>query len=177
MFEVLIINSRKKILSAGVVCTLLLLAIGCASTVPQMKIPDNESEDPSKKRAMDLFIDGKVAESSKNYGDAIASYMEALQFDPEYVDAQVLLARSESKLRNLRKAMAADSAGSSEIEDEQKIRIKKHYIEGVAFYMNGLYQEAISEWEEVLRLDPANESVKTNIERARKRLEMMGVEG
>ena len=102
---------------------------------------------------------------------------KALDLDPEYVDVQVLLARSESKLRNLQKAMAADSTGPPEVEDELKIRIKKHYIEGVTFYMNGLYEEAISEWEEVLRLDPANEGVKTNIERARTRLEMMGAQG
>jgi tetratricopeptide (TPR) repeat protein len=109
--------------------------------------------------------------------DTTATLREALILDPEYVDAQVLLARSESKLRNLQKARAADSNGAREVEDELKIRIKKHYIEGVTLYMNGLYVEAISEWEEVLRLDPTNESVKTNIERAHKRLEIISTQG
>ena len=120
------------------------------------------------RKALDLYRSEKLEEST-------AVLQESLQHDPEYVDAQVLLARSESKLRNLRKATAAASV-STETNDALKIQIKKHYIEGVALYMNGLYREAISEWEEVLRLDPANESVKTNIERARKRLEMTDVQ-
>ena len=132
--------------------------------------------DKDRRQAQRLHRKGFDLYRSEKLEEAIAALRESLQFDPEYVDAQVLLARSESKLRNLQKAMAAHAAGSTEVEDEMKIRIKKHYIEGVALYMNGLYQEAISEWEEVLRLDPANESVKTNIERARKRLEMMGVQ-
>lgn len=127
-----------------------------------------------RRQAQRLYRKGLDFYSREKLEDVIATLREALELDPEYVDAQVLLARSESKLRNLQKAMAADSTGPLEVEDELKIRIKKHYIEGVTLYMNGLYKEAISEWEEVLRLDPTNESVKTNIERARKRLEIMG---
>lgn len=132
--------------------------------------------DKDRRQAQRLYRKGLDLYRSEKLEEATAALRESLQFDPEYVDAKVLLARSESKLRNLQKAMAADTAGSTEVEDELRIRIKKHYIEGVALYMNGLYQEAVSEWEEVLRLDPNNESVKTNIERARKRLEMMGVQ-
>ena len=148
-------------------------------------IEQNKTEEQQKKRiitekdrrqAERLYKKGLDLYRSEKLEEANAALQESLQHDPEYVDAQVLLARSESKLRNLQKAMAADAAGSTEVDDELKIRIKKHYIEGVALYMNGLYREAISEWEEVLRLDPANDSVKTNIERARKRLEMMGVQ-
>ena len=130
-----------------------------------------------RRQAQRLYRKGLDLYRSEKLEEATAVLHESLQHDPEYVDAQVLLARSESKLRNLKKAMAANEADSSEADDELKIQIKKHYIEGVALYMNGLYQEAISEWEEVLRLDPNNDSVKTNIERARKRLEMTGVQG
>lgn len=94
MFKDLIINNSRKLLPAASVCTLLLIVIGCAATSPQMKITDSKAEDPSKKRAMDLFIDGKVAESSKNYGNAIASYMEALQFDPQSVEITLALAKA-----------------------------------------------------------------------------------
>ena len=130
-----------------------------------------------RRQAQRLYRKGLDFYRNEKLEDATATLREALELDPEYMDAQVLLARSESKLRNLQKAIAADSTGPLEVEDELKIRIKKHYIEGVTLYMNGLYKEAISEWEEVLRLDPTNESVKTNIERARKRLEIMSAQG
>jgi len=94
MFKDFIVTNCRKLLSTAAVCALLLLAIGCAATAPQMKIPENKAEDPSKKRAMDLFIDGKVAESNKNYGDAIASYMEALQFDSQSVEITLALAKA-----------------------------------------------------------------------------------
>ncbi len=38
--------------------------------------------------------------------------------------------------------------------------------------MNGLYREAITEWEEVLKLDPSHDNARINIERAYKRLEI-----
>ena len=130
-----------------------------------------------RRNAERLYRRGLEFYRSERLEDAINSLKEALLLNPEYVDAQVLLARTESKLRNLQKAVAAAQSEDEGVSDELSIRIKKHYIEGVTFYMNGLYAEAISEWEEVLRLDPTNESVKTNIERARKRLEMMGAQG
>jgi cytochrome c-type biogenesis protein CcmH/NrfG len=40
-----------------------------------------------------------------------------------------------------------------------------------------LYAEAISEWEEVLRLNPVHETAKINIERARQRLEVAAEQG
>jgi cytochrome c-type biogenesis protein CcmH/NrfG len=55
--------------------------------------------------------------------------------------------------------------------------MKKHYLDGVNYYMNGMYREAITEWEEVLKIDPKNENVKQNIERARKRLEFGSEQG
>jgi len=130
-----------------------------------------------RRQAERLYRKGLDLYASERLEEAIETWRQALEFNPEYVEARIDLSRAESKLRNLQRAAAGITAQEEEAQDELKIRIKKHYIEGVTFYMNGLYAEAISEWEEVLRLDPENESVRTNIERARKRLEVSGAQG
>jgi tetratricopeptide (TPR) repeat protein len=119
------------------------------------------------RKGMDLFRNERLEE-------AIATWREALELDPESVDVRVDLSRAESKLRNLQRATEVGSSGPGEIDEGKRIEIKRHYIEGVTFYMNGLYAEAISEWEEVLELDPQHESARNNINRARKRLEVAG---
>ncbi|GAG51365.1 unnamed protein product, partial [marine sediment metagenome] len=58
-----------------------------------MKVKVPVISEASKKRAMDLFIDGKVAESKKQLGDAVAAYMEALQFDSQ--SSEIALSLSE----------------------------------------------------------------------------------
>jgi tetratricopeptide (TPR) repeat protein len=93
-----------------------------------------------------------------------------VDLNPDFVEARVFLSRAETRLRNLQKISAAASSGEQQPEDATRIAIKRHYLDGVNYYMNGLYKEAITEWEEVLKLDPGNESAKVNIERAKKRL-------
>jgi len=82
----------------------------------------------------------------------------------------VFLSRAETKLRNLERFSTATAATSEKMDDELRIKIKKHYLDGINYYMNGLYEEAISEWEEILKIDPEYENVKINIQRAKKRL-------
>jgi tetratricopeptide (TPR) repeat protein len=130
-----------------------------------------------RKQAEKLYRKGLDLYTGERLEEAIEIWRQALELDPEYVDARVDLSRAESKLRNLQRAAEGSSAREVEAQDELTIMIKRHYLEGVTLYMNGLYAEAISEWEEVLRLDPVHENARNNIERARKRLEISGQQG
>jgi tetratricopeptide (TPR) repeat protein len=131
---------------------------------------DRRQAERLHRKGLDLY-------RSEQLEEAIETWREALELDPEYVDARVDLSRAESKLRNLQRAAAGGGTQEDAAQDELTIRIKKHYLEGVTLYMNGLYAEAISEWEEVLRLNPVHETAKINIERARQRLEVTGAQG
>ncbi len=98
-------------------------------------------------------------------GEAVKIWRQAVELDPEFVDARVSLARAETQLRNLERAAAPRGSG-----EDLRIDIKRHYLDGIHLFMEGLYAEAITEWEEVLRIDPTNENAKRNIARAKQRL-------
>ena len=69
---------------------LIGLVVGCSSTAPKLR--SAQIEEDAKKRAMDLFIEGKVAESKQEYGNAIAAYIEALHYDPGSAEINQALA-------------------------------------------------------------------------------------
>lgn len=53
------------------------------------------------------------------------------------------------------------------VTDEE---IKTTYYRGVDFYVNGKIEEAIREWEKVIKLDPENQDARINISRAKQKL-------
>jgi tetratricopeptide (TPR) repeat protein len=104
--------------------------------------------------------------------EAIDMWRKALELNPDLVDVRIDLSKAEMKLRNLQKAVSGIEDPYSESNEALRIKIKRHYLEGVTLFMNGLYGEAITEWEEVLKLDPSHDNARINIERAHKRLEV-----
>jgi len=124
-----------------------------------------------KKRAQEFYAKGLELYRKEKLEEAAGAWAKAVELDPEFVDARVYLSRAESKLRNLAKASGGATAGHDGMNEELRIKIKKHYLDGVNYFMNGMYREAITEWEAVLKLDPKNGTARQNIERARKRIE------
>lgn len=133
----------------------------------EKKVPSKEE----KKRAQEFYAKGLEFYRMEKLEEAAGAWAKAVELDPEFVDARVYLSRAESKLRNLAKASGGATAGNDGMNDELRIKIKKHYLDGVNYFMNGMYREAITEWEAVLKLDPKNGTARQNIERARKRIE------
>ena len=64
---------------------------GCA-TAPIKTVTKQDAAD--KKKAMDLYVEGKIAESKKDYSAAATSYLEALQYDQDSVDITLAVARA-----------------------------------------------------------------------------------
>ncbi|MBA7572357.1 Beta-barrel assembly-enhancing protease [subsurface metagenome] len=102
----------------GLLVPLILLAAllpGCAGIAPKEKMTREKVND--KRKAMDLFIEGKVAETNKNFPLAISSYFEALQYESESVEITLALAKafvSDSKFKSAiyytKKALQLDPA-------------------------------------------------------------------
>jgi len=115
------------------------------------------------RRGLEFYREEKLAE-------ALEACRKAVKLNPEFVDARVFLASVETKLRNLAKLDTKTDRVSAIKNSEMKIKLKRHYMDGINFYLGGLYREAVSEWEEVMKMDPDYENVRANIERAKERL-------
>jgi len=62
--------------------------------------------------------------------------------------------------------------GSPKISKQAKIKeMKNHYMKATEYYKKGMYKEAISEWEKVLKIDPNHKQSKEAIEKAKKRMD------
>ena len=121
-------------------------------------------------RARELYMYGLGLYRSEKLDEAVKIWRQTVDLDPEFVEARVFLARAETQLRNLEKVELKEEEASKKYGDDLRIKIKRHYLDGIHLFMEGLYAEAITEWEEVLKVDPQHESAKLNIERARQRL-------
>ena len=53
---------------------------------------------------------------------------------------------------------------------ELNARIKQLYIKGMEAFTAGDYKEALRNWEQILALDPLNESARRNVLEARERM-------
>jgi tetratricopeptide (TPR) repeat protein len=122
-------------------------------------------------RAQEAYKKGLEFYRQEKLSEAFDECSRAVQLDPDFVEARVFLASVETKLHNMAR-LETDTGGESAIKSsEMKIKLKRHYMDGVNLYLDGLYREAISEWEKVLKMDPSYENVQMNIERAKKRLQ------
>lgn len=89
--------------SALALCVILLLG-GCAAFSQKTPPPEVEDSD-SVKAAQKLFLDGKMAEAKENWAEAIAAYIEALQFDPSSDEIAISLAKAFLRDGKMRSAL------------------------------------------------------------------------
>jgi tetratricopeptide (TPR) repeat protein len=95
--------TRRGIKLIALLSIIFGLFTGCAANMQKVKAP--EAGETTKKKAMDLFIEGKVAESSERIGDAIASYMEALQYDPRSGEIALALGQAFARSGKIKSAL------------------------------------------------------------------------
>ncbi|MFW6181984.1 MAG: tetratricopeptide repeat protein, partial [Spirochaetota bacterium] len=123
-----------------------------------------------RRRARDLYREGLEHYRNERLEEAVDALREAVRLDPGLVEARVDLSRVEVRLRNLRRIASEGDREEVGLSGEQRITLRRHYLNGVGLFLDGLYREAITEWEQVVRLDPDYENVQANIQRARQRL-------
>ncbi|MFH1755870.1 MAG: hypothetical protein ABIA59_09225, partial [Candidatus Latescibacterota bacterium] len=128
----------------------------------QRKI-ENQSEDLRTKSQrlliVNLYGDALKAYNEGKYESAIYDLEEILRLEPSHQEAKTLLARANRKITPL--------------TEEEEAAIRRLYLSGMQYFAKDQYPEAIAEWEKILEIDPANESVRKNIEEAQERLKQI----
>ncbi len=90
------------------------------------------------------------------YQDAGVAVQRALTLDPQSPEARDWRDRIERRLATPKPELDA--------------RIKQLYIKGMEAFTAGDYREALKNWEQILVLDPLNESARRNVLEARERM-------
>jgi tetratricopeptide (TPR) repeat protein len=108
---------------------------------------------------VNLYGDALQAYNEGRYDAAVRNLEEILRIEPSHQEAKALLARAKRK--------------TTPLTEEEEATIQKLYLNGMQFFAKDQYEEAIAEWEKILEIDPANESVRRNIEEARERLKKL----
>jgi tetratricopeptide (TPR) repeat protein len=90
------------------------------------------------------------------YSDAQTAVRKALALDPGSKEAKAWKERVQRRLATPRPELDA--------------RIKQLYIRGMEAFSSGDYKEALRNWEQILVLDPLNESARRNVLEARERM-------
>ena len=101
-----------------------------------------------------LVAEGTAARQAGRLEQARSAYREVLTLDPHQGEA----------LTALRQIERAEGAGLSGAD------VGKLYLQGIAFYTEGDYRQAIAVWRQVLDLDPGHEKARMNIDKAERKL-------
>ncbi|HSG27048.1 MAG TPA: tetratricopeptide repeat protein, partial [Candidatus Krumholzibacterium sp.] len=105
------------------------------------------------------FENALRAFSEGRYSDAATLLEQVLQRQPDHQEARDLLSRVRRKMTPL--------------TDAEKEEIRLLYIQGMKHFTQKDYARAIEVWNQILEIDPENESVRKNIDEARQRIEKL----
>ncbi len=113
--------------------------------------PKDANAEVDQSNAIDSAINSHMQKASNfllnnQYSDAISEWQKVLKYQSDNKQAHEFIADAQSKL-------------DTEVE--------KHYVAGKSFYKNGNSIEALSEWNEALKMDPTNEKVVTAVKNAK----------
>ena len=106
--------------------------------------------------ALGALSEASSAFAEGRYSDAAKSVQKALEADPQNAEARAWRERIERRLAAPRTDLDA--------------RVKQLYIKGMEAFTAGDYREALKQWEQILVLDPLNESARRNVLEARERM-------
>jgi tetratricopeptide (TPR) repeat protein len=109
-----------------------------------------------KLEALTAIHAASEAFTEARYADAQTSIRRALALEPSNEEARAWRDRIERRL----------STPKTEID----ARVKQLYIKGMEAFSSGDYREALRNWEQILVLDPLNESARRNVLEARERM-------
>jgi tetratricopeptide (TPR) repeat protein len=124
-------------------------------------------------RQLDPFVRGKIANMHAElgdaylsvglYDDAVGEYQKALDLCPTFVDIRTRLARAHREKGDLESALRE----IQEVKAQNASYLPGRIQLGLALYSVGRKDEAVVEWESVLKLDPQNRACKAYIQMVR----------
>jgi tetratricopeptide (TPR) repeat protein len=115
------------------------------------------TEEEVFEKAEILYRDGLAHYKEGKIDEATKELEEAIKLNPKHTKAQEYLAKAREKTTGMKK---------EEEEKGHRQTIEKHYIQGIDYYAEGEFKNALKEWEEVLRIDPQHEGAKEYIKKA-----------
>jgi tetratricopeptide (TPR) repeat protein len=121
-----------------------------------VKSADTAASLTRKIEALGAIHTASQAFNEGRYADAQTSIRRALALEPSNAEAKAWRDRIERRL----------STPKPEID----ARVKQLYIKGMEAFSAGNYREALRHWEQILILDPLNESARRNVLEARERM-------
>jgi len=139
-----------------------------------VRLPEEEKRraeaEARKKRERDAAIASQLKAAEKllarnEFRDAIAEAKEALKLDPANVDANAFLARAEQA-----EAQEHERLLKEREQEEKHEKIAAHLRKAEDLLGQKSYEEAIAEFEAVLKLDAANAKALAGVQNARESL-------
>jgi len=111
-----------------------------------------------KVKQMKKHYDKAVAYYKKRqWEDAMAELEQVLKLDPKHEQSNALMKRLEEKIW-------------LSVQEERKKKMDEYYGAGIAYFQNGDYERAISEFEKVLKLEPIHLQAQRMIKEAKDRM-------
>ena len=92
---------------------------------------------------------GNVYATKGMYEDAVKEYEEALRIDPNHINARL-------NIENARKTVLVSGKKGEIAERKDEEKIREHIRKGISFAEKGVWDGAIKEYKEAVRIDPNN---------------------
>jgi len=118
------------------------------SSLRSKQIVDETFKSEKYARGLQLYSDGE-------YEEALVEFEAVARFDPNYLRVQEYIARVKAEMRDVR---------------TYSPEVLTIYYNGIDLFVQKKYEEAIVEWEKILKIDPYNKLARRNIREARDRL-------
>jgi len=121
------------------------------SSLRSKQIVDETFKSEKYALGLQLYSDGE-------YEEALVEFEAVARFDPNYLKVQEYIARVKAEMRDVR---------------TYSPEILTIYYNGIDLFVQKKYEEAIVEWEKILKIDPYNKLARRNIREARERLKKL----
>ncbi|KPL08430.1 hypothetical protein AMJ86_00575 [bacterium SM23_57] len=115
------------------------------------------------------MTEGKRYFREGDFLNARIAFMAVLKRDEDHEEAKELLAKADQKNDEQEQKLWESRQEKLRLEQAQIEREKKihlHWQQGRAYFENGQYASAVSEWNEVLKLDPNHDLARAGKEKA-----------
>ncbi len=106
------------------------------------------------------FTQALEAFSKGELDQAEALCHEVLKREPKHAQALALLDQ-----------IAHRKSGPTRLSPSEEKQVRQYYLAGLRSFTEGNYEEAIRQWEQILKVDPGNQGAQNNIAEAKARIE------
>ena len=123
-----------------------------------------ETVDKRYFRGIDYYAEGQ-------FNKAIKEWRGVLKIDPTHRGAKEYLKKARDKIA---RANSRGKGGKGKARNPKEEKIEVYYRQGINYYLAGGFKEAIRQWEEVLKMEPAHKGAREYIAKAKERLKKSG---